>query len=111
MSGDHPGRGRYRSGLDLLEALADSCARHLCDHGIDPDLAAASAWRAIDAARREFGGELIYFPKGRAVGLTDRDARIWAEFRGNNHAELLARYGISLRTLQRIIRLSSSTSR
>ena len=31
----------------------------------------------------EWGGQIIYFPKYKRAGLSDRDLKIWQEFNGN----------------------------
>lgn len=51
----------------------------------------------------EWGGQIIYFPKYKRAGLSDRDLKIWQEFNGNNHRELARKHQMSLQAIYRIL--------
>lgn len=52
----------------------------------------------------DFGGEMIYIPKGILVHLTGRDLKIWQEFNGKNHNELARKYGVSVVWVYKILK-------
>lgn len=53
--------------------------------------------------RLKFGGALIYIPKGCAADRSDRNAAIWHDFNGRNHAQLARKYGLALATVYDIL--------
>lgn len=53
--------------------------------------------------RRRWGGGLIYIPKGDRHLRDRRDAEIWREFNGRNHAELARRHGLGVAAIYDIL--------
>lgn len=53
--------------------------------------------------RLKFGGALIYIPKGCAADREGRNAAIWRDFNGRNHAALARKYGLALATVYDIL--------
>lgn len=51
-----------------------------------------------------WGGQLIYFPKGKYVLLSRRDRLIYAEFTGNNQKDLARKFDVSEQHIYRIIK-------
>lgn len=51
----------------------------------------------------EWGGQIIYFPKYKRAGLSDRDLQIWKDFNGHNHRELARKYKMALQNIYRIL--------
>jgi Mor family transcriptional regulator len=66
----------------LAEDIANSLARHMCQH---------------------WGGQLLYFPKGESLHRATRDMQIYREFNGTNQAELAQKYDTSTQHVYRII--------
>lgn len=52
----------------------------------------------------DFGGEVIYIPKGMLLLLSKRDLAIWQEFNGKNHNELARKYGVSVPWVYKIVK-------
>ena len=52
----------------------------------------------------DFGGEVIYIPKGILVPLSGRDWAIYNKFTGNNHKELAREYKVSVAWVYQIIK-------
>jgi Mor family transcriptional regulator len=63
----------------------------------------ADAIDCVSALGQYCGGRQRYLPTGERLLLALRDRRIWKEWRGNNEAEMLARYAITQRRLQQIL--------
>ena len=51
-----------------------------------------------------WGGQLIYIPKNQGGQLTQRDLQIWAEFNGNNHADMAKKYNLTVQQIYRILK-------
>lgn len=90
-------------------ALLSDLSDHLCElahdrlnipkamakeFGDDVTMYLASLW----------GGQMLYIPKDMASQVLSRDAKIYAEFTGNNHAELARKYDLSLQHTYTIIK-------
>lgn len=50
-----------------------------------------------------FGGAEIYWPKNVAAEQAERDASIWERYTGRNKRALAEEYGLSERTIERIV--------
>jgi len=87
--------------IDLGEILADQ----LTSGGCQPEQAADLAFRAIEHIRRQWGGQPIYIPKGQAYELSQRDQRIYEDWRlkGMSH-ELAHDHGVSMTRIYQIVR-------
>ncbi|MBC17123.1 MAG: hypothetical protein CL942_08730 [Desulfovibrio sp.] len=51
-----------------------------------------------------WGGQILYIPKDMAGRICSRDAKIYADFVGDNHSELARKYGLSFQHIHRIIK-------
>lgn len=95
-----------KPGTELLADLADRIADHLerskrIDESAARQLAEDIAYEMADA----WGGQLIYFPKGKFALLSKRDRQIFSEFTGHNHADLARKYKVSVQHIYRIIKI------
>ena len=79
----------------VLADLATLLHRRLGDR-LPPGDAAELARAMAEDVRRAWGGSLLYVPRGDAYDRRQRDAQIWREFNGRNHAALAQRYGLSV---------------
>lgn len=52
----------------------------------------------------DFGGEVLYIPKGLLLPLTKRDLQIWQSFNGNNHNELARKFNVSVQWVYKIVK-------
>jgi len=68
--------------------------------GADAD---AATLEIVEAIRREFGGEMIYIPMGAPHERQQRNATIYQQFNGRNHAELAHRHGVSVKTIYDVL--------
>lgn len=66
--------------------------------GWSRDIAEKAASVAADVLRAEYGGAQHYIP-----ARADRRAEIYGEFNGKNVAQLSRKYGVSTRTVARIV--------
>ena len=58
---------------------------------------------AAESFRHEFGGQLLYIPKGFAFDIDERDKEIYRKFDGTNHNDLAVEFGHSVQHIYRII--------
>lgn len=66
-------------------------------------VSAALARDLAEDVRLKWGGGLIYIPQGARYERHRRDAAIWREFNGRNHAELAHRYNLTLSCVYDIV--------
>lgn len=71
---------------------------------LDDDVAKRLAASVSKAVVEDFGGEVIYIPKGILVPLSGRDWAIYQEFNGNNHKELARKYKVSVAWVYQILK-------
>lgn len=89
------------------ELLADMAARigeSLEQQGIAPEKAAEVGMQAAEHVRKNYGGQMLYLPKGHFEEHERRDYEIWDRFNGRNHAELADHYGLSVVRIYQIIK-------
>lgn len=95
-----------KPGTELLADLADRISDHLdriklLDEATARQIGEDIAYEMADA----WGGQLIYFPKGKFALLSKRDRQIFSEFTGHNHADLARDYKVSVQHIYRIIKI------
>lgn len=97
-----PVTGRWREDIAgwLLVELTDIARTEL---GFEDRLAGEIAAGFLQGLRRRIGGQEVHIP---APDKAARDARIRAEFRGNNTRDLSRRYGLSRRRIYEIVAVS-----
>jgi Mor family transcriptional regulator len=98
---------QHRSrGPEVLIDLAQNVSRYLMEL-IELDQARAEHVGQEIANRMagHWGGELIYFPIGTAIKISARDLAIWNDFTGDNHHELVRKYGVSLQWIYKIVKV------
>ena len=88
---------------ELITNLAEILADLLREKGHDQVAANEIAFQAAESVRREFGGQLLYIPKGTAFDTGERDAEIYRKFDGQNTKELAHEYDLSEQTVYRIL--------
>lgn len=80
---------------EVLADLATLIHQRLGDL-LPPAIAADLARELAEDVRLKWGGGLIYIPQGARFERQQRDAAIWREFNGRNHADLARRHGLTL---------------
>ncbi len=92
-------------GCELLADLGDHTIAVLQANTELPDDQVKSAARKIvDEMRASWGGQLIYFPKGKDLDIDERDRRMWDDFNGSNHAHLAKKYDLTLQGVYQRLR-------
>lgn len=86
---------------DLAENLAHYAKARLNASPVD---AKAFGEEAAVFIADLWGGQVIYIPKDMAGRIRSRDSKIYAEFSGENHAELARKYKLSFQHIHRIIK-------
>lgn len=94
---------KNKPGTELLSDLADRVSTVISNH-LPPSVASSIAEEIACDMARHWGGQLIYFPKGRYVFLSKRDREIYSKFTGNNHAELAREYDLGIQQIYEIIK-------
>ena len=90
---------RYPETLaDLAVLLHERLARVL-----DPARAAVVALDLAEDVRAKWGGGAIYIPRGDGFERSRRDAAVWREFNGRNHADLARHHGCTVKTIYEIV--------
>ncbi|WP_142850949.1 Mor transcription activator family protein [Telmatospirillum sp. J64-1] len=83
---------------EVRSALAEFASEEMAKGGADA--AQRLAQRFADWLTDCWGGQQLYFP----MDLARRNARIYEEFTGGNHAELAEKYHMSVNTVYAILR-------
>jgi len=95
-----PQPGRYP---ELLEELAQLVGRLVAEAGIEAESARSIGESVAESVRQHYGGQHIYIAKGRFLESSQLMETIWAEFTGDNHAQLAMRYGKTVRHMYRLL--------
>lgn len=96
--------GQSHTAPEVIADLMDRVTAIAKSKGIDQEDAEATAMALADELAEVWGGQLIYFPKGMAGKLRQRDLEIYGKFRGDNHAQLASEYDLAVMTIYAIIR-------
>ncbi|HRD66677.1 MAG TPA: Mor transcription activator family protein [Candidatus Competibacter sp.] len=86
----------------ILSDLADCIRQRLC-RNLPADQAENLSLAIAEDIRYQFGGLLIYIPKGEAFDRARRNKAIVAAFDGKNHSTLARRYGLCLSKIYDIV--------
>lgn len=88
---------------DLIQCVIDHACHALQKHGVEAIPAVQIATAVADQIVDAFSGQTITFPAEYARKSRIRDAQLYAEFDGENYAELAARYRMHERSVRRVI--------
>lgn len=88
---------------ELIANMADNLASLLREKGHDDDAANEIASTVAESVRQEFGGQLLYIPKGLAFDVDERAKEIYRKFDGTNQKELAVEFGHSIQHIYRIL--------
>ena len=89
----------------LLVEIADHAAFVLqTEIGIDAERAEHAGYMIMRRLAEAVGGAGVYIPTADSIARHERDEAIWREYRGNNHAELARRYGVTTIHIYRLIK-------
>ncbi|RDH80826.1 MAG: hypothetical protein DIZ77_15120 [endosymbiont of Seepiophila jonesi] len=84
----------------LVEFIREEIYQEGMRRGLDPKNALDTASVVEARIRQTFGGHEMYI---HAMKKGARNQLIFADFSGNNHDQVCLKWGISRRTLQRIV--------
>lgn len=99
-------RDLLSKGPELLADLGDHTEAILAEKaGLPAERAKEVARALIDRMRYNWGGQLIYFPKGESLDIMERDLEIWAKFNGSNQDALAREYNTSVQTIYKRLRI------
>lgn len=94
--------GKFAKAGAVLSALEEETMRIARHHGAG-EKAAAIAFDVVDWFRQHHGGIEIFIAKGLQFEISERDAIIYREFRGNNVGALARKYGLTERQIYSIV--------
>ncbi len=97
------GRGK-KNAAEMISRLVDIGVDVIMKLGVDQDLARTSMRKIANSLCAEYGGGVMYIPKDREYGASERDEKIWNEFSGDNVPELAKRYDLTEQMIYQIIR-------
>lgn len=87
---------------EILADLAGLALARARDY-LPDDIAENLAFRLAEDVRLKYAGLLVYIPKGDAYERRLRNAAIWREFNGRNHADLARKHGVGLSAIYDVI--------
>lgn len=93
-----------KPGTELLADLADRISTKLIAHSLADAKARDIGEEIAMAIAGEWGGQLLYIPKGKFVLLAKRDREIWAAFDGRNIKDLVRQFQVTEQHIYRIIK-------
>ena len=88
--------------VTLVGIVAEEASKVL---GIDEDLGHLLGDEVATRFSHEFGGDQTHIPKGRSFHTSRLRRQIYAEFTGDNVAELARKYHVSVIHMYRILKL------
>lgn len=91
-------------GTELMQDLSAKLKALAVEFGMPDRKAHDFAQEAAGQVADDWGGQLIYVPMELVGRNSMRNARMYAEFTGDNHGQLASRYGLSVQAVYRIIK-------
>ncbi len=90
----------------FLETIARDTAESI--QALLPDIKQADVYgialSVSEEIRAKHGGFAVYIPSGYFFDCTEKDKKIWKEFRGNNMPELAHKHNVSVARIRQIVR-------
>lgn len=86
--------------IELVYLIHDRLTKEIAISQVDAERIAIDIAEKI---RTEWGGGLIYIPKGNKLDRRGRNYKIWKDFNGDNHAALARKYDLAISTIYEII--------
>ena len=96
------------------EMLIDFHSRVVAEINKRPNPPADAAQIALsitELLRVQFGGEMLYIPRGRWHDLHIRDTEIYAKFDGSNHVKLGHEYDLTTKQIYVIVKAIGAAER
>ncbi len=88
---------------EMLDELREELAAAMEEFDVPPTVARDVAWKVVEKTRKNWGGQLVYIPKGLEFELTQRDLEIYKRYNGANMTKLCRAYGVSSRRIYHIL--------
>ncbi len=96
---------------ELLRDMAGIVERQLLQGGLEAQLAAAIAMNVVEEVREQFGGQMIYMPKGELWQRRRVWQAMWEAFTGHNHDELGRKFGMNVVGVYRVLAIMRAEHR
>ena len=99
---------------EVLADIARTVHEQLMEHPklrLAHPLAAEVAMTVAETVRKNIGGVATYIPRGMSYDLSKRDREIWADFKGDNHAELARKYDLTEMRIRQIVAHAAKVDR
>jgi len=90
---------------EYLADLIENTKGVLIKNGITEETAAKFSRDISKQMCEQWGGQLIYFPYWLREELSERDLKIYQEFKGDNHQELSRKHHLSIQAIYRIVNI------
>ncbi len=94
-----------RQGSVLLNDISDKLTSLVIAEGISVEVASRIGREAASFLADDWGGQNVYIPMDLSARLSTRNAEIYKLFTGDNISELATRFGLSVQTVYRIIKV------
>lgn len=88
---------------ELLTHVSIKVAKEALDFGMPEETASQLGCNVANAIAELFGGQNFTFPKNYAFKISQRDAQIYHEFKGNNYSQLSQKYRMTERGIRKVI--------
>lgn len=88
---------------ELFTHVSNQVAKEALDFGLPEETASQLGCNVANAIAELFGGQNLTFPKDYAFKISQRDAQIYHEFKGNNYHELSQKYRMTERGIRKVI--------
>ena len=72
--------------------------------GISEETAKDLATETVETIRKDWGGLMVYIPKGEKAYPSERDLEIYKRFNGQNRSQLCREFKISTQRLYQIVK-------
>jgi len=94
-----------KKGAEVIAYMSMLLEGLMTAKGLDQQLASDMALEAMDTMKKEFGGQLIYFPMDSAVNREARNEALFDKFNRNEASveELAYEYKLTIQAVYRII--------
>lgn len=88
---------------ELFTHVSSQVAKEALDFGMPEETASQLGCNVANAIAELFGGQNFTIPKDYAFKISQRDAQIYREFKGNNYSELSQKYSLTERGIRKVI--------
>jgi Mor family transcriptional regulator len=88
---------------ELLTHLMKISSEAMTKRGMDQEVAHNASFEIAEAVRMQWGGAILYLPKGKEFMITQRDLQIYEAFNGHNIRLLAQKHHLTDAQVYKII--------